>query len=50
MGRVAPPQLRLLRVPSKLASSTSRDGASQLLWAALPGPHCPLNKKFPFNI
>jgi len=34
MGRAAPHQLRLLMAPSNLALSTSRDGASQHLWAA----------------
>ena len=45
MGRAAPPQLRLPRVPSNLAMSASRDGAPQLLWAAVPAPHCPLSKE-----
>jgi len=39
MCRVAPHQLRLSRAPSNLALSTSRDGAPQLLWAAVPEPH-----------
>jgi len=42
MGRAAPHQLRLLRAQSNLALSTSRDGAPQLLWAAVPAPHGPL--------
>jgi len=46
----APHQLRLPRAPSNLALSTSRDGVPQLLWAAVPAPHCPLSKKFPPNI
>ena len=40
-----PPRAQLPMVPSNLALSTSRDGAPQLLWAAVPGPHCPLSKK-----
>jgi len=43
-GLVVPHQLRLPRSPSNLALSTSRDGAPQLLWAAVPGPHRPLSK------
>jgi len=39
MGRAAPHQLRLPRAPSSLALSASRDGAPQLLWAAVPVPH-----------
>ena len=46
MGRAAPHQLRLPRAPSNLALSASRDGAPQLLWAAVPAPHCPLGEKF----
>ena len=38
MGRVVTHQLRLPRVPSNLAWSTSRD---------VPVPHCSLNKRFP---
>ena len=49
MGRAAPQQLRLPRAPSNLALSASRDGASQLLWAAVPAPHCPLSKEFSPN-
>jgi len=45
VGRAAPHQLRLPRAPSSnLALSTSRDGAPQLLWAAVPAPHCPPGK------
>lgn len=39
-------QLRLPRVTSSLAWSTSRDGAPQFLWAAVPGPRYPLSKEF----
>jgi len=39
-------QLRLPRVPSNVALSTSRDGAPQLLWAAIPAPHRPLSEEF----
>jgi len=39
MDRAAPHQLRLPKAPSSLALSTSRDGAAQLLWAAVPAPH-----------
>jgi len=38
MGRAATQQLRLPRAPSNLALSTSRDGAPQLSWAAVPVP------------
>jgi len=37
-GTAAPHQLRLLRAPSILALSTSRDGAPQLPWAASASP------------
>jgi len=50
MGRAAPHQLRLPRAPSNLALSASRDGAQQLLWAAVPVPHRPLSEEFPPNI
>ena len=50
VGRAAPHQLRLLRAPSNLALSASRDGAPQLLRAAVPAPHRPLRKGFPPNI
>ena len=50
VGRAAPHQLRLPRAPSNLALSASRDGAPQLLWAAVPAPHCPLGKEFPSDI
>ena len=49
-GQGCPHQLRLLRAPSNLALNASRDGAPQLLWAAVPAPHCPLSEKFPPNI
>ena len=49
-GQGCPHQLRLPRVPSNLALGTSRDGAPQLLWAAVPGPHCPLSNNFAPNI
>ena len=39
MGRVATHQIRLPRAPSNLALIVSRDGAPQLLWAAVPAPH-----------
>ena len=45
MGRAASHQLRLPRAPSNLALSASRDGAPQLLWAAVPAPHCPQNEE-----
>jgi len=48
-GRAAPQQLRLPRAPPLLDLNASRDGAPQLLWAAVPGPHCPLSKEFPAN-
>jgi len=50
MGRAAPYPLRLPRAPSNLALSASRDGAPQLLWAAVPAPHHPLGKEFPPSI
>ena len=50
VGRAAPHQLRLPRAPSNLALSASRDGAPQLLWAAVSALHCPLGKAFPPNI
>jgi len=50
MGRAAPHQLRLPRAPSNMALSASRDGAPQLLWAAVPAPHHPLGKEFPPDI
>jgi len=43
MGRAAPHQLRLPRAPSNLALSACRDGAAQLLWAAVPAPYSPLS-------
>jgi len=49
-GLAAPHQLRLPRAPSNLALSTSRDGHSQLLWAAVPVPHHPLSKELHPNI
>ena len=45
-GRAAPHQLRQPRAPSNLALSASRDGAPQLLWAAVPASHCPLGNEF----
>jgi len=48
-GLLATHWLRLPRAPSSLALSTSRDGAPQLLRAAVPGPHCPLSNEFPSN-
>ena len=42
-----PHQLRLPRAPSNLALSASRDGAPQLLWAAVPAPHRPLSENLP---
>jgi len=50
MGMAVPHQLRLPRAPSNLALSTSWDGAPQLLWAAVPAPHCPLRKESLRNI
>jgi len=50
MGRAAPYQLRLPRAASNLALNASRDGAPQLLWAAVPEPHCPLSGEFLPNI
>lgn len=29
-----------------MALGTARDGASTLLWAAVPGPHCPRGEEF----
>jgi len=43
-------QTRLLRAPSNLTLSTSRDGAPTALWAAVPVPHHPLSKEFLPNI
>jgi len=45
VGRAATHWIRLPRTTSNLALSASRDGAPQLLWAAVPGPHCPLIKE-----
>jgi len=50
VDKVANYQVRLLRARSDLALNASRDGHPQLLWAAVPGPHCPLSKEFPPNI
>jgi len=44
--RAVPLQLRLPMASSNLALSASRDGAPQLLWAAVPAPHCPPRKEF----
>ena len=49
-GRAVPHQLRLPRAPFSLGLSTSRDGAPQLLWAAVPAPHCPLSENIPPDI
>ena len=49
-GQGCPHQLRLPRTPSNLALSTSRHGAPQLLWAAVPAPHRPLGKELLPNI
>jgi len=38
------------RASSNQASGASRDGAPQLLGAAVPGPHCPLSKEIPADI
>ena len=38
-GQGCPPPAQAAHGPSNLAWSTSRDGAPQLLWAAVPGPH-----------
>jgi len=50
MGTAATHQLRLFRTPPDLALSASRDGAPQLLWAAVTRPHCPLSKESSPNI
>ena len=50
MGTAATHQLRLPRAASKLVLSASRDGAPQLLWAAVPVPHHPLSKDLLPNI
>jgi len=50
VGRAATHRIRLPRAASNLALSTSRDGAPQLLWAAVPGPHCPLSEESLPNI
>ena len=42
-----PPPAQLPRASSNLALGTSRDGAPQLLWTAVPEPHRPLSEKFP---
>jgi len=47
---IQPWAAHLPRAPSNLAWSTSRDGAPQLLWAAVPGPHGPLSKEFLPNV
>jgi len=47
MGRVAIHQFRLPRAPSNLTLGVSKDGAPQLLWAAVP--HCTPSKKIPLN-
>jgi len=49
-GLGCPPPAQLPRAPFNLSLSTSRVGAPQLLWTAVPGPHCPLNKEHPPNI
>jgi len=43
-GQGVHPPAQLPRAPPNLALSTSRNGAPQLLWAAVPGPHRPLVK------
>jgi len=50
MVRAATHQLRLPRAPSNLALSATRDGEPQLLWTAVPAPHCPPSKEFPLNV
>ena len=45
VGRAAPHQLRLPRAPSNLALSASRDGAPQLLWAAVPETSMPSGER-----
>ena len=47
VGRAATQQLGLLSAPSNLAPRAFRDGAPQLLWAAVPALHCPLSEKLP---
>ena len=49
-GQGCHPAAQLPRAPFNLALSASRDGAPQLLWAAVPVPHCPLSEEFPPNI
>ena len=49
-GQGCHPAAQLPRAPSNLALSASMDGAPQLLWAAVPGPHCPLSKESLLNI
>ena len=49
-GSAATQQVRLEQGPSSLACSACRDGHPQLLWAAAPGPHLPLNEEFYPNI
>lgn len=44
--QVAIHQMRLPKAQCDLALSTSRDRHSQLLWAAVLGPHCPLSEEF----
>ena len=45
-GQGCHPPAQLPRAPSNLALNASRDGAPQLLWAAVPVPHCPLSREF----
>ena len=45
-GLTASHGTRLPSTPSNLALSSSRDGASTALWAAVPVPYHPLSKEF----
>ena len=49
-GLAAPHQLRLPRAPSNPALSASRDGTPTALWAAVPGPHCPVRENAPQHL
>jgi len=50
MGRAATHQLRLPEPHPIWRSTPPGTGHSQLLWAAVPVPHCPLSKEFSPNI
>ena len=45
-GQGCHPPAQAVQAPSNVALSASRDGAPQLLWAAVPAPHRPLSKVY----